>query len=149
MGKVIEGSKKWGKVVPDEYAIKCTHEQTEGDYRILEFSYVKSVRNELGAGFVEKIAIAIIPAETEGILIARTDYFPVPDIYLINKGQTKYNGILNESTLCFLKRKIPNFNKVFHYSARAIEKQKSDENAPDWLKLFARQHSANVAYFEF
>lgn len=147
--KIIQGSKQWGKVVPDEHAIKCVHMQTEGTYKILKFTYVKSVRNTLGAGFEKVDAVALIPASIEGVLISRTDNFPIPDIYHMNNGKLSFVGTLDECEIEFPQHDAPEFNKVFHYSRRAIERQKSDENAPEWLKKFAGEHSSNCAYFEF
>lgn len=148
--KIIEGSKQWGKVVPDEHAIKCIHLQTEGAYKILKFTYVASVRNELGAGFEKIDAVGFIPAEVDGILIARSDDFPIPEIHLRKDGKISFGGIVHEKAeIYFAGYNEPKFSKVFHYSARSIERQKSDEDAPEWLKNFAQERRANVAYFEF
>lgn len=146
--KEIEGSKNWGCIIPDEYAIQCIHEEVQGIYKILKFAYVKSIGDKIGTGYVQKTATAIVPAETQGIIIARCDNFPVPDMYLRNNDTLSYVGILDESEDYISENNKPSFKKVFYYSARAREKQKSDNNAPDWLKKFAVAKKANVVYFE-
>ena len=71
------------------------------------------------------------------------------DIYFRENEELTYGGPLNKCEISWATHKPPKFSKIFHYSERNIEKQKSDADAPDWLKEFAKEHSGSVAYFEF
>jgi len=149
---IIAGSKSWIKVVPDEYAIKCIEEYTSLSNernRILKFLFVTPVCRFLGAGFVQMCGIANIPMNTEGIVILKNDLSLMPEIYFRNNEDFTYGGSLNNCEISLATHKQPKFSKSFHYSERKIEKEKSDVDAPDWLKEFAKEHSGSVAYFEF
>ena len=150
---IIEGSKSWTKVVPDEYAIKCIEQYpssvNERD-RILKFLFVTPACRLFGAGFVQMCGIANIPMNTEGIVILINDLSSMADIYFRNNEELNYGGQLSKCEISCATHKPPKFSKISHYSERNIEKQKSDSDAPDWLKEFAKVHTgSNVAYFEF
>lgn len=149
---IIAGSKGWTEVVPDEYAIKCIEQYpslaNERD-RILKFLFVTPACRLLGAGFVQMCGIANIPMNTEGIVILKNDLSSMADVYFRNEEELTYGGPLNKCEISWATHKPPKFSKISHYSERNIEKQKSDADAPDWLKEFAKEHSGSVAYFEF
>lgn len=149
---IIEGSKNWTNVVPDEYAIQCIEQYSslanERD-RILKFLFVTPACRLLGSGFCQVCGIANIPMNTEGIVILKNDLSSMAGIYFRNDEELTYGGPLNKCGIPWAMHKPPKFSKIFHYSERSIEKQKSDANAPDWLKNFAKKHSGSVAYFEF
>lgn len=150
--KIIEGSKNWIETVPDKYAIKCIEQyQSLGDERgrILKFCFVANACGLLGAGFIQMCGIANVPMNTEGIVILKNDFSSMADIYFRNNEKLSYGGLLNKCKILKATHKPPKFSKVYHYSERSIERQKSDADAPDWLKEFAKKHGASVAYFEF
>lgn len=71
------------------------------------------------------------------------------EIYLGNNEELTYGGQLNKCKISWAIYKRTKLGKIFHYSERNIEKQKTDIDVPDWLKEFAKKHSGSVAYFEF
>ena len=148
---IIAGSKEWTKVVPDEYAIRCI-EQYAAVYdkygRILKFLFVTPASRTLGAGFIQLCGIAFIPGNTVGIIILKKDLSSMADIYFRNNKELTYGGPLNECEISWATYKPPEFNIISHYSEGNIVKQKSDADAPEWLKEFAKEHSGSVAYFE-
>ena len=149
---IIEESQNWTEVVPDEYAIKCIEQYRciDDDYdRILRFLFVTPTCQLPSNGFIQKCGIFRIPANTEGIVILSNDYLSMPVIYFRNDGKITYEGILKDGVSTVSTHKAPNFSKIFHHSENATVKQKSDADAPDWLKNFAKKHSGSVAYFEF
>jgi len=153
---IIEGSEKWIERVPDEYAIKHVEAYISPIDRymmILKFIYVKNCSRAYGSGFVKKIgifkAIHNIGELIEGIIILQNDISEQPDVYYKKKYNIDYAGPLEKCEVDNIVYKPLKFSDTIHYSGRINEKQKSDENAPEWLKEFARERGANVAYFKF
>ena len=149
---IISGSSSWIEAVPDEYAIKCVEQYPDFDDmrdRILKFSYVKPLSRFVGSGFAQFFGIVRVPMNTEGIIIMINDTSSMPDVYFRENERLYYGGILKNCEITHTVFEIPNFRLISYYSERNIERQKSDVNAPDWLKEFAKQHRSNVAYFEF
>ncbi len=147
--KVIYGSKNWVDVVPDEYAIQCIEQSKNNQDRILKFLYVRPICRVYGAGFMQLHGIVTVPENAKGIVILIDDTSLFANTYLRIDDKLAYNGSLWKCELSAKQQNKPVFNKIYHYSGRKLERQKSDENAPDWLKEFAKKHSGNVAYFEF
>ena len=150
--KIIEGSKNWTKVVPNEHAIKCIEQYpslADPDDRILKFIFVTPACRKVGSGFIEKCGIATVPMNTEGIIIVKNDTSEMADIYFMNNEELTYGGPLRKCEISWATHEPPKFHKTYHYSERNIEKQKSDADAPEWLKELAKKHRGSVAYFEF
>jgi len=153
---IIEGSEKWIERVPDEYAIKHVEaymSPVDKGRMILKFNYVKNCCGALGTGFVKKNSMIKVPANIgefiEGILICQNDLSEQPSFYYKNRKGLDYIGQLIKCEVPDKVYKPLEFSKIIYYSERNIERQKSDSDAPDWLKEFAKEHGANVAYFEF
>ena len=149
---IIAGSEGWTKVVPDEYAIRCIEQYPSvSDKResVFKFLFVTPACALLGAGFIQLCGIANIPMNTEGIVILKNDLSLMADIYFRDNNELIYGGPLRKCEIPWSTHKPPKFSRISHYSERNIEKQKSDADAPDWLKEFAKEHSGSVAYFEF
>ena len=149
---IIAGSEGWTKVVPDDYAIRCIEQYpspVKSQDRILKFIFVEPFCRFIGCGFIQLCGIANIPMNTEGIVILKNDVSLMADIYFRNDEKLTYGGPLNRCEISSATHKPPEFSKIFHYSERNFEKQKSDVDAPDWLKEFAKEYSGSVAYFEF
>lgn len=153
---IIEGSEKWIKRVPDEYAIKHVEayiSPVERYKMILKFTYVKNCCRAYGSGFIKKTgilkALHNIGELIEGIIIMQNDTSEQPGVYYKRKNNIDYIGNLEKCEVNNIVHKPLKFSNTIHYSGRINEKQKSDENAPEWLKEFARERGANVAYFEF
>lgn len=153
---VIEESEKWIELVPDEYAIEHVEAYTslfEKNKMVLKFLYVKNCCRACGMGFVQKCGTVKVPFNIgefiEGIVICLDDISEQPSIYYKNRLGLDYICQLEKSGIFETIYKPLKFSKIVHYSERNIERQKSDENAPIWLKEFARENGANVAYFEF
>ena len=150
--QIIKGSENWVKDIPEKHAIKCVEQykslQDERD-RVLKFVYVEPICRGVGHGFVEVYGIINVPINTEGIVVVKNDFSEVADIYFREDGELTYGGPLSKCASACVAHQPPEFSEIFHYSERDIEREKSDENAPEWLKELARENSANVAYFEF
>lgn len=161
---VIEGSKDWRKRVPDEYAIRCVERckaKRKGNeyilkpkydldlwesYEYLVIKYVEPVQKNPELGFFEWFAIAKVWEGTKEILIAQNDLTSPPALLIKQEENWKLLGCLEKSTLPWNDVQ-PQISQVIHYSGKISETQKCDENAPEWLKEFAIEHNANVAYF--
>lgn len=153
---IIEGSEQWIKQVPEEYAIKHVEayiSSVEREKMILKFNYVKNCCRALGTGFIKRCGIVRVPYNIgefiEGIVICQNDLSEQPGFYYKNSKGIDYIGQLIKCEVFDVVSKPLKFSNIIHYSERNIERQKSDENAPKWLKEFAREKGANVAYFEF
>lgn len=153
---IIEGSEKWIERVPDEYAIKHVEayiSPVDSYKMILKFTYVKNCCRAYGSGFIKKTgilkAIYNIGELIEGIVILQNDLSEQPSVYYKRKYNIDYIGPLTKCEVDNIVHQPLEFSNTIHYSERLKEKQKSDENAPEWLKEFAREQGANVAYFEF
>ena len=152
---IIEGSEKWIERIPDEYAIKHVEAYVYPltNNMILKFDYVKNCCGAYGAGFVKKTGIFKTPHNigeyVEGIVILQNDLSEQPSVYYKEGLYIRYKGHLSKCEVDNIVYKPLKFSNIIHYSGRNIEKQKSDENVPDWLKELADAHGANVAYFEF
>jgi len=153
---IIEGSEKWIERVPDEYAIKHVEayiSPVDKGKMILKFKYVKNCCRALGTGFIKRCGIVRVPANIgefiEGIVICQNDLSEQPGFYYKNRLGLDYIGQLIKCEVFDVVYKPLKFSNIIHYSERSIERQKCDENAPKWLKEFAREKGANVAYFEF
>lgn len=153
---IIEGSEKWIERVPDEYAIKHVEayiSPVDSYMMILKFTYVKNCCRAYGSGFIKKTGILKTPHNIgeliEGIIILQNDISDQPQVYYKRKNNIDYIGYLTKCEIDNIVYQPLKFSNMIHYSGRLKEKQKSDENAPNWLKEFARERGANVAYFEF
>lgn len=152
MNKIIKGSQKWTKIVPDEYAIKCMEQYVsikDDRDRILKFQFVIPAGIIPGSGFIQGAGITTIPMNTEGVVICLKEFSFMPNIYFRNNGYLSYEGNLTKCEIEWATDNPPKFYKTYYYSERNMERQKSDADAPEWLKKFARENNANVAYFEF
>lgn len=154
--EIIKGSQKWVERVPDEYAIKHIEayiSPVEKSNMILKFSYVKNCCGLYGAGFTRKIGMLRVDHNVgefiEGIVILINDVSMQPSVFYKEKDNISYKGQLEKCEVDNIVYKPLEFSNVIHYSARTLEKQKSDEDAPEWLKNLAETQGANVAYFEF
>jgi len=149
--KVIEGSENWYETIPDEYAITCVEQyrstKDERD-RILKFRFVLPTHKQNITGYTEMYGIITVPADTEGIIISKNSTVGMPDVYFRNDNEISYGGRLIKTNIKPVYNP-PRFYKVYHYSARITGKQKSDNDAPSWLKRFSKLFCANIAYFEF
>lgn len=154
---IIIGSEKWIRFVPNEYAIECVERYIspiDKNYEIYKFYCVQRHSDKVGEGFVRKCVIAKLPFNIaefiEGIIICQHDVLNLPSIYYKRNNDITYEGILNDCEVFEIIYKKPKFSKIFHYSERTFERQKTDELAPEWLKKFSRDmNNSNVAYFEF
>ena len=153
---IIEGSEKWVERIPDEYAIKHIEayiSPVEKHKMILKFSYVKNCCRAYGAGFVKRIgllkAVHNIGEMIEGIIICLNDVSEQPGVYYKTKSRFYYVGNLSKCEDTDIVYKPLNFSNILYYSGRNFERQKSYESSPEWLKEFAMERGANVAYFEF
>ena len=153
---IIEGSEKWIERVPDEYAIEHVEaymSPVEKDKMLLKFNYVKNICRSYGSGFTKRTGLLKVAHNIgefiEGIIVCINDSSEQPFIYYKNKGNIDCVTNLKKCEADNIVYKPLKFSNIVHYSGRLNERQKSDENAPDWLKEFARERGANVAYFEF
>ena len=153
---IIEGSEKWIKRIPDEYAIghvEAYMSPVDKGQMILKFEYVKNCCRALGTGFVKKSSMVKVPCNMgefiEGIVICQDDLSEQPGFYYKNRKALDYIGQLIKCEVFDKIYKPLKFSKIIHYSESNIERQKLDKNAPDWLKKIAREKGANVAYFKF
>jgi len=153
---IIEGSEKWVERVPDEYAIKHVEAYVSSVNRgnmVLKFEYVKNCCRALGTGFVQRCGFVSLPFNIgefiEGIVICIDDISEQPSLYYKNRRGLDYICQLKKCEILETEYKPLEFSEIIHYSERNIERQKSDETAPEWLKEFARERGANVAYFKF
>lgn len=153
---IIEGSERWVERVPDKYAIQHVEayvSPVEKEYMLLKFYYVKNCCRTLGSGFIKKCGLVKVPYYignvVEGIVICQNDLSELPSYYYKNKDGVEYAGQLTKCEIFNVVYEPFNFSNIIHYSDRDIERQKADEEAPQWLKEFAINHGANVAYFEF
>lgn len=150
---IIEGSKEWGTRVPDEYAITpVLHAKlARSTNEYLVFSFVEPANfMKYDGGFVQKFGEVQLEPDWEEIIIIQND-ITSPASYLIRReGEEELElrgNLFKLSGACSPEK--PKFAQIFHYSGRTPGAQKSDENAPEWLKDLAYDHNANVAYFKF
>lgn len=150
--EIIKGSKEWIEKVPDEYCIKClSKKDLSSGYTEMSFAYVKNSNRSVGSGFMQSYGIAKVPSYSEGVIIAIHDSSDPPEIYCIDvdNGGAEFIGSLKRCSEKLIIKNQHGFSNIYYYSERTFEKQKSDENSPEWLKEFARKLSASVAYFQF
>ena len=149
---VIVGSENWTKIIPDKYAMKCSGQQLHkknSRYRILEFEFVRPSCRLAGSGFILTHGIVKVPVNIEGIVLVTNDLYMMPDVYFRSNGNLSYAGCLAKWNVVATFHEPPDFKKVYHFSKKVYERQKSDVDAPEWLKKLAQKNYSNVAYFEF
>lgn len=153
---IIEGSENWIERVPDEYAIKHVEayiSPVERDKMVLKFTYVKNCCGAYGAGFLKKTGLLKVTHNIvefmEGIIILQDDLSEQPNVYFKTRNMIKYAGNLSKCEIDNIVYRPLKFSSTSYYSGRNNERQKSEEDAPEWLKKIATKAKANVAYFEF
>lgn len=150
--EIIKGSKEWIEKVPDEYCIKClSRKDLPCGYIEMNFTYVKNSNRSVGSGFIQSYGITKVPSYSEGVIIAIHDSSDPPEIYCvdIDNGGVEFRGSLKSCSKDSIIENKHEFSNIYYYSERTLEKQKSYEDSPEWLKEFARKLSASVAYFQF
>ena len=150
---IIDGSKNWIKTIPNNYAIMCTNTAIDKIKKqiLLTFKYVINNTRSVGSGFILKYGSVSLPIDTKEIIISKNDINNRPSVFIRKSNQIIYIGPLNSNNIVLSKSSYNNnvvFTDIIHYSNRQIERQKSDYNAPKWLKDFANQNGASVAYFK-
>lgn len=156
---IIAGSKSWIKKVPDQYAMKCVKfDENYKDLggavgRRLIIKYVS--RNPMyspGSGFTQEYAAVFVPNNATGVVIynCRDSACLWAVIITKKKMETKCIHTISEDRIGTQDEKINSTLKPIYYSLVEIERQKSDEKVPKWLKQLAKKEFAcNLVYFGF
>lgn len=146
----ITESKKLGNVISNEYAIQCIQDLPKKANETIHLMFRLLIKK--GQNFNLLYTEAEIPKYYRGIIIGidikGQDY---PKQYWVKQNyEISFAGGLRK--ICHYKEgyiKKPEFVEVFHYSGQNFETQKLNTSIPEWLKNFAKEKNANVAYFEF
>lgn len=147
---IIEGSENWVGQVPEEYAIKCVRRFSapENPKEYLAFSFVEPANIlAVEAGFVKGYGLVKLKPRMKEIVIAQNDLTSPPAILVRDGEDLELLGYLSK-LINTVSDEQPEFEEVYHYSGRTSGMQKCDEDAPEWLKEFAIEQNANVAYFK-
>ena len=150
--KIINGSSSWGNIVPDDYAMKCVYRKETADGEEFIISFVNPCTEDLDAGFCQGFSKFKVPNDVKDIVVAKNDICSTPYLILM-KNEKKVNDSrflcnISDEELNKYKDKMQNNNKTFkNVIYCSVKNQKSDEDAPEWLKNMANVYG-NVVYFK-